>query len=74
MNDNRQYELDDELLSAYLDDELSADERALVEARLATDPAAQQSLEQLRSVSQSVRSLPPTAPIAQNSGICSWPL
>jgi hypothetical protein len=58
MIDNRQHEPGDELLSAYIDDELSADERALVEARLATDPAAQQSLDQLRSVSQSVRSLP----------------
>ena len=52
------YELDDELLSAYLDGELSADERAAVEARLATDPAAQQLLHELRSVSQSVQALP----------------
>jgi anti-sigma factor RsiW len=48
----------DELLSAYLDGELSADERAAVEARLATDPAAQQLLHELRSVSQSVQALP----------------
>src|SRR2546423_548069 len=52
------YELDDELLSAYLDGELSTDERAAVEARLATDPAAQQLLHELRSVSQSVQALP----------------
>jgi anti-sigma factor RsiW len=52
------YELDDELLSAYLDGELSADERAAVEARLATDPAAPQLLHELRSVSQSVQALP----------------
>ncbi len=52
------YELDDELLSAYLDGELTADERAAVEARLATDPAAQQLLHELRSVSQSVQALP----------------
>jgi hypothetical protein len=52
------YELDDELLSAYLDGELSADERAAVEARLATDPAAQQLLHELRAVSQSVQALP----------------
>jgi hypothetical protein len=58
MNDPSQHELDDELLSAYLDDELSAEERALVEARLASDPAAQQTIEQLRHVSQTVRSLP----------------
>src|SRR4051812_2836900 len=53
-----QPELDDELLSAYLDDELSAEERAAVEARLANDPEAQQLLHQLRSVSQSVQMLP----------------
>jgi anti-sigma factor RsiW len=52
------YELDDELLSAYLYGELSADERAAVEARLATDPAAQQLLHELRSVSQSVQAMP----------------
>jgi hypothetical protein len=52
------HELDDEQLSAYLDGELSADERAAVEARLATDPAAQQLLHELRSVSQSVQALP----------------
>lgn len=52
------YDLDDELLSAYLDGELSADERAAVEARLATDPAAQQLLHELRLVSQSVQALP----------------
>ncbi len=58
MNDPSQYEIDDELLSAYLDDELSAEERAVVESRLATDPLARQTLEHLRSVSQSVRDLP----------------
>src|SRR4029079_1068298 len=58
MSDKRSnYELN-ELLSAYLDGELSADERAAVEARLATDPAAQQLLHELRSVSQSVQALP----------------
>src|SRR5215216_6789547 len=57
-------ELNDELLSAYLDGELSADERAAVEARLATDPAAQQLLHELRSVSQSVQALP-TEPLGR---------
>jgi anti-sigma factor RsiW len=33
------YDLNDELLSAYLDGELSADQRAAVEARVASDPA-----------------------------------
>jgi anti-sigma factor RsiW len=59
MSDHTTHEpFDDELLSAYLDDELSPDERAQVEARLAADPAARQLLEQLRSVSQAVQELP----------------
>ncbi len=51
-------ETDDELLSAYLDDELSPDERARVDARLAADPAARQTLDQLRAASQAMHSLP----------------
>ena len=51
-------ELNDELLSAYLDGELSDAERAAVEARLASDPEAQHLLHQLRSVSQEVQALP----------------
>jgi hypothetical protein len=51
-------EFDDELVSAYLDDELSAEERARVEARLAADPAAAQLLDELRAVSGAVRGLP----------------
>jgi hypothetical protein len=58
MNDPSQHEYDDELLSAYLDDELSAKERALVESRLVADPAARQTLDHLRNVSQSIRDLP----------------
>ncbi len=50
--------IDDELLSAYLDDELSPAERARVEERLAIDPAARQLLEQLRAMSQAVHGLP----------------
>ena len=50
--------IDDELLSAYLDDELPPDERARVDARLAADPAARLTLEQLRAASQAVQSLP----------------
>jgi len=57
-NDNFQHELDDELLSAYLDGELSAEERTAVEARLASDSDAQKLLHQLRSVSQAVQMLP----------------
>jgi hypothetical protein len=52
------HEIDDELLSAYLDDELSPDQRAAVEARLAQDPAARETLHQLRAVSQAVQALP----------------
>jgi hypothetical protein len=58
MNRPNIYKLDDELLSAYLDNELSSDERAAVEARLAADPSAQQLLQDLRSVSQSIQALP----------------
>ncbi|HEX2473858.1 MAG TPA: zf-HC2 domain-containing protein, partial [Lacipirellulaceae bacterium] len=53
-----QPELNDELLSAYLDDELSPAERAAVESRLSEDPSAQQLLHQLRSVSEAVQALP----------------
>src|SRR5687768_9872166 len=49
---------DNELLSGYLDDELSADERARVEARLAADPAARRLFEELRAASQAVQALP----------------
>src|SRR3954447_7017411 len=51
-------ELDDELISAYLDEELSGEERAVVERRLAADPAAQRLLHELRLVSQSVQAMP----------------
>ena len=50
---------DDELLSAYVDGELSAEEKAEVEQHLAADPAARRLVEQLRAVSASVRALPP---------------
>jgi anti-sigma factor RsiW len=50
---------DDELLSAYLDDELAPEERARVEERLAVDPQARQLLDELRSVSQAMKDLPP---------------
>ncbi len=51
-------ELTDEMLSAYLDDELSPGEQALVEARLAADPQARQLVEELRALSGEVRELP----------------
>jgi anti-sigma factor RsiW len=51
--------INDELLSAYLDNELAPDERARVDERLAADPAARQLLQQLRAVSHAVKQLPP---------------
>ena len=50
----------DELLSAYLDDELSAGERDAVEAHLATSPADRELLEELRSLRGELQSLPAT--------------
>jgi hypothetical protein len=51
-------EFSDEQLSAYLDGQLSADERTAVEAQLAADPASRQLLGELRAVSGQVKSLP----------------
>lgn len=48
----------DELLSAYLDGEATAEERAAVEARLATNPADRQLLEELRQLRGDVAALP----------------
>ena len=53
-----QHEFEDHLLSAYLDDELSADERALVEQRLAVDPVARELLEDLKRLRGLVATLP----------------
>ncbi len=47
-----------ELLSAYLDGELSAEERAQAEHLLAAKPAARKLLEELRSLSTDLKSLP----------------
>jgi len=55
---NQPFDFDDELLSAYLDDELAAEERARVEQRLAEDLRAKQLLEELRAVSQAMKSVP----------------
>ena len=54
MNDLPQYEL----LSAYLDGELSAAEQAEVERLLAASPAARQLLGELRSLSTAIQALP----------------
>jgi anti-sigma factor RsiW len=55
----------DELLSAYLDGQLSAGERARLEARLATDPELQAELDALRQTVALVRDLPPV-PLPRN--------
>ena len=55
----------DELLSAYLDDQLSAGERARLEAHLATDPHLQAELDALRQTVALVRDLPPV-PLPRN--------
>jgi hypothetical protein len=50
--------LDEELLSAYLDGELSADERLRVEHSLAESPASRQLLDELRSIRTSLQRIP----------------
>jgi hypothetical protein len=50
---------ENELLSAYLDGELTAAERAEVERLLAANPAARQLLDELRTLSATLRALPP---------------
>jgi hypothetical protein len=55
----REREQRDELLSAYLDGELSAEEQARLGAQLAADPALQAELEALRRTVALVRELPP---------------
>lgn len=52
------HDFDDELLSAYVDGELTTAERALVEERLRTYPAAAALVEELRGLSAAVKSLP----------------
>lgn len=55
----------DELLSAYLDDQLDAGDRARLEAQLAADPALRAELEALRHTVALVREMPPQ-PIPRN--------
>lgn len=61
----RERERRDELLSAYLDGQLGARERARLEAQLATEPALRAELEALRRTVALVRELP-TVPIPRN--------
>ena len=51
-------EFDDELLSAYVDGELTPAERAAVEARLGSDAGARKLVEELRELSGALRAMP----------------
>jgi hypothetical protein len=59
MRQGKKQEQRDELLSAYLDGQLSAAEQARLEAQLAADPALQAELDALRYTVALVRDLPP---------------
>jgi anti-sigma factor RsiW len=50
------------LLSAYIDDELTGEERATLEQRLRTDPALRDELESLRTTATLLHDLPSVAP------------
>jgi hypothetical protein len=54
--------IDDELLSAYLDGQVSPDERATVEAVIAADPAVRARATDLRATVALLRALPQPAP------------
>ncbi len=51
-------DLEDELLSAYIDGELTAEEETRVERLLAAEPRARQLVEELRALSSTLQSLP----------------
>jgi anti-sigma factor RsiW len=55
---NANDDFDDELLSAYVDGELTASERALVEERIKSDAGAAALVEEMRSLSSAIKSLP----------------
>ena len=56
---NESDEFQDEWLSAYLDDELSAPQRLIVEKRTATDASTQELLVDLQQIRQLIQELPP---------------
>jgi anti-sigma factor RsiW len=59
MTENSLHEqFEDELLSAYVDGELTPAERAAVEKRLSDDPQAQAMVAELRAVCETLKSLP----------------
>lgn len=59
---NQRSDEDLELLSAYIDNQLSAAERANLEKRLRADPALRAELEELRTTALVLRDLPPLPP------------
>lgn len=61
MTVSRQPQITEELLSAYLDDQVTAEERALVEATIATDPAMAWQVDSLRQTVHLLQALPPLA-------------
>lgn len=61
MTGSRQPQINEELLSAYLDNEVTAEERALVEAAIAADPAIAWQVESLRQTVHLLQALPPLA-------------
>jgi hypothetical protein len=58
-DEEREMELNDELLSAYLDDAVDATTRASVEAALDADPGARLRLENMRQADQALRNALP---------------
>ena len=58
MTDARDFDLEPDMLSAYLDDELTEAERAAVEARLEVSPEWQAELAEVESARAIVRGLP----------------
>ncbi|MCE7983587.1 MAG: hypothetical protein DYG89_20635 [Caldilinea sp. CFX5] len=61
MTVSRQPQITEELLSAYLDEQVTAEERALVEAAMATDPAIAWQVDSLRQTVHLLQTLPPLA-------------
>ncbi len=57
----RHPQLSEELLSAYLDNEVTDEERALIERTIATDPAVAWQVESLRQTVTLLQALPPLA-------------
>jgi anti-sigma factor RsiW len=61
MTVSRQPQINEELLSAYLDDAVTDEERALVEVAIATDPAIAWQVDSLRQTIHLLQELPPLA-------------